>query len=163
MPTGNIQQTFILSHDTHHVLGIPVGCDRTYGEELNSNRVTAGGCNDLATGTWRGVVWFGTTPRVLNAMINPALGYYVRSALDVSDGGLVVAEVYAANGLNISLVLAPVPRLLGDANCDGRVNVNDLLKVINHWGACSYCDADLNLDGVVNAHDLLLVILNWFP
>jgi len=52
-----------------------------------------------------------------------------------------------------------------DLNCDGFVNVQDLLAVIGSWGACpkgqSTCAGDLNSDGIVNVADLLLVISNW--
>jgi hypothetical protein len=54
-----------------------------------------------------------------------------------------------------------------DINCDGVVNVNDLLAVINGWGACPAkgpCPADIappGGDGVVNVNDLLMVINNW--
>ncbi len=52
-----------------------------------------------------------------------------------------------------------------DINCDGHVNVNDLLAVINHWGRCPpqpyACAADINGDGTVNVNDLLAVINNW--
>jgi hypothetical protein len=51
---------------------------------------------------------------------------------------------------------------------DGTVNVNDLLAVINGWGACpappASCDADISPaggDGAVNVNDLLSVINAW--
>ena len=39
--------------------------------------------------------------------------------------------------------------------------VNDLLAVINAWGSCANCPADLNDDGLVNVNDLLAVINAW--
>ena len=52
-----------------------------------------------------------------------------------------------------------------DVNCDGAINVADLLAVINAWGACpappTLCEADINDDGAVNVLDLLMVINNW--
>lgn len=50
----------------------------------------------------------------------------------------------------------------GDINGDGFVNVNDMLMVINSWGATSG-PADINGDGIVNVNDLLIVINNWGP
>jgi hypothetical protein len=57
------------------------------------------------------------------------------------------------------------------------VNVNELLAIINNWGACPTvtlctdpqvthydCPADVapyHGDGVVNVNDLLAIILNW--
>jgi hypothetical protein len=56
----------------------------------------------------------------------------------------------------------PVP---GDTNGDLVVNVDDLLAVVNAWGAClnrgMECPADLNGNGTVDVDDLLLVIANW--
>ena len=54
---------------------------------------------------------------------------------------------------------------LGDANCDGIVNLADLTLVINHWlqPATVGQDGDVvgSLDGFVNLSDLTLVINNW--
>lgn len=50
--------------------------------------------------------------------------------------------------------------------CDGNVNVSDLLAVINAWGPCIGCVADVapaRGNGVVNVDDLLTVINTWGP
>jgi hypothetical protein len=52
----------------------------------------------------------------------------------------------------------------GDVNCDGVVNVEDLVAVILDWGPCpggNDCPADQNGDGVVDVEDLVTVILGW--
>jgi hypothetical protein len=51
-----------------------------------------------------------------------------------------------------------------DLNCDGAVNVADLLILFDSWGDCADpedCPADLNSDGVVNVADLLILFDNW--
>lgn len=53
-----------------------------------------------------------------------------------------------------------------DIDCNGIVNVTDLLAVINAWGACPppcppNCPADVVADCNVNVSDLLAVINNW--
>ncbi|TVQ58249.1 MAG: hypothetical protein EA377_00260, partial [Phycisphaerales bacterium] len=55
---------------------------------------------------------------------------------------------------------------LGDLNCDGTVNVFDLLALLEQWGTCDdptpgNCPADLNGDGTVNVFDLLILLENW--
>jgi hypothetical protein len=56
--------------------------------------------------------------------------------------------------------------LVGDLTGDGFVNVDDILLVLQGWGACTpvsltQCIGDVNLDGYVNQRDLLLVLMNW--
>jgi hypothetical protein len=53
----------------------------------------------------------------------------------------------------------------GDVNCDGAVDVDDLIEVILAWGACPsppiICPADVDGSGVVDVDDLIAVVLNW--
>jgi hypothetical protein len=69
----------------------------------------------------------------------------------------------AKEAIEIDALSDVAPRIPGDANLDGLVNVNDLLLVINGWGvmAPGAPPADFNNDGVVNVNDLLIVINNW--
>ena len=55
-----------------------------------------------------------------------------------------------------------------DINCSGAVDVDDLLAVINGWGACDRCPPSCAADiapaignCVVDTDDLLMVINNW--
>ena len=53
----------------------------------------------------------------------------------------------------------------GDLLASGAVDVNDLLQVITHWGACpaspTCCLGNANGDVVVDVNDLLTVITHW--
>jgi hypothetical protein len=52
----------------------------------------------------------------------------------------------------------------GDLNCDGVVDVSDLLILLGAWGPCDdpeYCSADLDGDGIVGVADLLILFENW--
>ncbi|HRP61991.1 MAG TPA: hypothetical protein PK400_01710 [Phycisphaerales bacterium] len=52
----------------------------------------------------------------------------------------------------------------GDFNCDGVVDVLDLLFLLSSWGPCpkgSDCLADLNESNVVDVQDLLILLSNW--
>ena len=44
---------------------------------------------------------------------------------------------------------------------NGIVDVDDLLAVINAWGECDICVADVNGDNHVDVDDLLAVINGW--
>ena len=53
----------------------------------------------------------------------------------------------------------------GDANCDERVDIGDILAVVTAWGLCpgavEDCGADIDGDAAVTLADLLLVLANW--
>lgn len=53
------------------------------------------------------------------------------------------------------------PTLRADIDCNGSVNVSDLLLLLGAWGPCSQCPSDLNLDDAVNITDLLILLVNW--
>lgn len=81
--------------------------------------------------------------------------------------GTAMGDAY----LQVQLAPPPPPPCIGDiapgGTPDGVVNVQDMLAVINAWGACNDCPpsclGDLNNDCVVNVGDLLTVINAWGP
>ena len=51
-----------------------------------------------------------------------------------------------------------------DTNCNGEVNVTDLLQLLWNWGPCpAPCPPDTNTDGAVNVTDLLTLLAAWGP
>jgi hypothetical protein len=53
---------------------------------------------------------------------------------------------------------------LGDVTHNGIVDVDDLLTIINGWGACpppNLCASDVTGNGVTDVDDLLVIINNW--
>jgi len=53
-----------------------------------------------------------------------------------------------------------------DVNGDGKVNLDDLIILIEHWletpSQPDWCkDADVNRDGIVNVYDVLLIMIHW--
>ena len=51
---------------------------------------------------------------------------------------------------------------LGDSNLDGKIDIDDLLKLLGYWGTCSDCpDVDLNGDDKVDIEDLLILLATW--
>ncbi|MBG84642.1 MAG: hypothetical protein CMJ40_08865 [Phycisphaerae bacterium] len=49
----------------------------------------------------------------------------------------------------------------GDANCDGTINIDDILGVIANFGCTSDCEFDADNDGDSDIDDLLTIISNW--
>jgi hypothetical protein len=69
-------------------------------------------------------------------------------------------------GGNLFLDKCPPESNPADLNCDGVVDVLDLLILLDAWGACQdctpgACPADLNGDCSVDVLDLLIVLDNW--
>ena len=63
---------------------------------------------------------------------------------------------------DVQLLSTSGSAVLGDVNCDGVVNVTDVLAVVSNWGTCAgVCNEDLVPDGIINVSDLLQVIGNW--
>ena len=78
------------------------------------------------------------------------------------DADLAVAN-RDANSVSIFInnTCQPKTGVPGDANGDLQVNTDDLLNVINAWGATGPNPADVTGDAIVNVEDILLVIANW--
>jgi hypothetical protein len=101
----------------------------------------------------------GPLPAVVTFQAVAGQGYVVRA------GGLNGATGTAT--LQVDFVsctgdIAPQP----GGNC--TVNIDDLLMVINNWGACTapcprYCNGDVTQNCAVNIDDLLAVINLWGP
>lgn len=100
-------------------------------------------------------------------------------ASDVSDKKISVLKYRGASEPTRPTPIPNPGKYNADINFDGKVNVTDLLAVINAWGSCPVvsiadnvrddsalriknpCPADINSDGFVNKTDLDLVIANW--
>ncbi len=50
-----------------------------------------------------------------------------------------------------------------DLDCDGGVNVGDLIAVILAWGSCASCPEDLDGDDAVGVNDLVIIVVAWGP
>lgn len=97
----------------------------------------------------------------------------IGDTLAVSDNGkyVVVRAVFNNNTNQSSVLLVEFedaePKCAGpaDLNCDGSVDVLDLLILLGAWGDCPAaaggCPADLNNSGTVDVQDLLILLGSW--
>lgn len=124
---------------------------------------TAGGEPASRIARWDGQSWSplgsGTSHTV------HALG-----AFDTGDGPhLYVGGQFTAAGGETANRIArwhdcPTPQhcVLTDLNCDGTVDVLDLLILLGAWGPCGRsCPADIDGSGTVDVIDLLILLSSW--
>jgi hypothetical protein len=95
-----------------------------------------------------------------NVFVNPSSGPLVFTTTIDSELGDLDVQSFSFS-INCS---SSCPQL-GDANCDGIVNLSDLTLVINNWLQFTTVGTDGDVigsqDGIVNLSDLTLVINNW--
>jgi hypothetical protein len=86
----------------------------------------------------------------------------VRVRFSISDGSpdhIVEAGIDEFRVLNVVCGACAA-----DITGDQSVNVDDLLAIINNWGACPGCAADVSPAGgndIVDVDDLLMIINAW--
>ncbi|MDP7030227.1 MAG: hypothetical protein QF733_08405 [Phycisphaerales bacterium] len=79
----------------------------------------------------------------------------------LKENPLVDLGAASAASLRIQVDVVPPSGIGGDVTGDGMVDVEDLLAVLEGFGRCPCCRADLDESGVVDVNDLLAVIAGW--
>jgi hypothetical protein len=102
--------------------------------------------------------------RVVREVVSVGLADHL-PRLEGCDGAVVQCLVVPSDGIASGEPTTARIRISGesngDPNCDGSVNVYDLLIVLNDWGSCDVCSGDLNGDGETGIYDLLILLDNW--
>ena len=91
----------------------------------------------------------------------PAFGGLISS---VPFDRVVMTDHIGSDPFIDNLYFGPRVSWHADINRDGTVNLDDLLEILDRWGACPIeddCIGDETGDGVVGVDDLIEVILNW--
>ena len=82
---------------------------------------------------------------------------------DDYDDLISINEATAFRGISNSVNLRKAVSCASDFDCNGDVNVLDLLEIIAVWEAVGDIPQDLDGNGVVNVADLLILIAAWGP
>jgi probable HAF family extracellular repeat protein len=117
-----------------------------------------------SSGGYDAALWQNGTVTDLNKLyagILPA-GFTLNNATAIDDQGDIAGYgTDASNNTNQAFVIyAPTP---GDANLDGRVDVNDLTIVLSHFGqsGLTWAQGDFIGDGKVDVNDLTILLSNF--
>ena len=99
----------------------------------------------------------------LNSLIPASSGWtQLVEATAINDSGWIVGDGVNSAGATDGFLLKPVP--LGDANGDGKVDINDLTIVQANYGkttGMTWQTGDFNGDGKVDINDLTIIQTNY--
>jgi probable HAF family extracellular repeat protein len=97
----------------------------------------------------------------LDTLINAASGWILFGADGINDSGQIVGFGQNPAGKDDVFVLTPLAP--GDANGDGRVDINDLTIVLTNFGksGMTWSQGDFIGDGTVDINDLTIVLANF--
>ena len=100
----------------------------------------------------------------LNTLYAGALpaGFVLNVATAINDQGYIVGYGTDSAGDANQMFLLQAP-MAGDANMDGKVDINDLTKVLTNYNATgkTWNDGDFNSDGKVDINDLTIVLTQY--
>jgi len=137
------------------ILVIAVSMTIVVATSISMAAILGGSSYDL---TWHTIDGGGGTSTGSGYELSGTIGQPDAGAM--SGGGFELAGGFWTGGDS-----EPIPPCeITDLNCDGVVNVSDLLILLGAWGPCAKpddCPADLNADAVVNVSDLLILLSNW--
>ena len=88
-------------------------------------------------------------------------GWTLTYAYGIDDAGHIVGYGNNSSGATHAFLLTPA--LAGDANGDGKVDINDLTIVLGNYNAsgATWAMGDFNGDGKVDINDLTIVLGNY--
>lgn len=159
-----VRRGFLWQDGMAQDLGILPGFLHTRAWAVNDSNVVIGYCDDFPINAQGGTafVWRDGQMTALDDLIPSDLNLHIDIVGSINGVGQIVglAEVLDNSGDQIAVRLTPVPPGPGDCNCDDVVNIDDLLTIVNQWGAAGG-PGDLNHDNTVNIDDLILIINNW--
>ncbi len=136
----------------------------TVDDTLTCSVLTPGALDDLDWDLVRYEYTWSVGDNILRQVESAGLADHL-PRLEVCPGAVLTCTVVPSDGTASGEPFVVTKRLEGvshgDLNCDGVINVSDLLALIAQWGSCEECGGDLNDNGVVDVNDLLILIAYW--
>ena len=118
------------------------------------------GPNNLPSYTYHAFVYNNGTMQDLNNLVS-APGWTLEEATAINASGQIVGYGINSSGYTDAFLLTPLQP--GDANGDGRVDINDLTIVLANFGqtGMTWSQGDFTGDGTVDVNDLTIVLSNF--
>ena len=121
-----------------------------------------------SSGGYDAAIWQNGTLTDLNTIYGPSglnilpAGFTLNNAMAIDNNGDIAGYgTDAAGHTNQAFVIyAPLP---GDANLDGKVDINDLTIVLSHYGqsGMTWTEGEFTGDGTVDINDLTIVLAHY--
>jgi probable HAF family extracellular repeat protein len=147
-------------------LGTLLGYVKCFVHDVNDQGIVVGQCTDQDLGG-PAFIWRDGVMTDLNELVPSEMNLDLRIAKAINNNGQILCEAFDEHSSFVAVLLSPIPSPIGDLNCNGSVDVDDLLGVINSWGdetpksSSAMPPADFSHNHVVDVDDLLIVINNW--
>ena len=161
---------FLYSNGTMHDLGTLPGLNSTQATGINNRGQVVGAAGySTDSNLIHAFIYESGTLTDLNTQTINLGGWTLNVAEKINDSGMIVGygtEQGLTNGSFGSVrAFLLTPTLPGDANLDGKVDINDLSKVLMNYnqstGANGWSLGDFNADGKVDINDLTMVLTNY--
>jgi probable HAF family extracellular repeat protein len=163
--TGWVLRAFYWSDGVMLSLGTLPGLERSIGRDVNNDGAVVGEC--FVGGPSAAFIWRNGVMTNLNEFIPPELNLTLGRAVSINNNGQILCAAHDENKASVAVLLTPIPSPIGDSDCDGDIDTDDLLGVINNWahespkGSSALPPCDFDHDGTVELDDLMIVIENW--
>ena len=107
-----------------------------------------------------GIIYQNSTMLNLNDLLVPGSGWTISDAAGINNMGWIAAT--GSNG-TVTDPLLLKPAIPGDANLDGKVDINDLTVVLSNYGQSdqAWSQGDFNNDAKVDINDLTIVLADY--
>jgi probable HAF family extracellular repeat protein len=158
---------FLYSNGAITDLGTLAGGSNSFATGINSSGQVVGYADTSSgIGTYHAFLYSNGPIVDLNALISPASGWTLYGAEAINDSGEIVGY-----GIDTGTIAPFQPHAFlvkpaspGDANLDGKVDINDLTIVLANYGHSTgmrWTTGDFTGDGTVDINDLTIVLANY--
>ena len=115
----------------------------------------------LSSGAVDAFLYSGGTMLDLNSLVSPTADWTLGYAKGINDSGQIAGSGTNPAGQTDAFLLTPATP--GDANLDGKVDINDLTIVLAHYGqtGTTWTDGEFTGDGKVDINDLTIVLAHY--
>ncbi len=119
------------------------------------------GSMTLSSGAVDAFLYSGGTMLDLNSLVSPTADWTLGYAKGINDSGQIAGSGTNPAGQTDAFLLTPATP--GDANLDGKVDINDLTIVLAHYGqtGTTWTDGEFTGDGKVDINDLTIVLAHY--